>query len=406
MGVTSVETLHVALIGFGTVGKGIYESIEEQRQQLESLLGKTISIDAILIKNGDIDRGVDNKVLLTTNVEDLLSLPQLDVVFEAIIGVEPARTYLAKFIEKGCHIVSANKELLAHKGKELRSLATKYKVGLRYEAAVAASIPILSTLREGMKSNQIQEISGILNGTSNFILSELHQKEISFEQALNEAKEKGYAEADPTNDIEGWDAFFKILILSDLVYGQQPEWDRIIRRGIDEVTSADIKKAESIGFRIKHIASLTPSTDGPVISVEPVAVTSTHPFFHVAGVNNALQVTGNLAGSITLNGPGAGAYPTASAMIEDLLSLYRNSSESVFYSRFNENRAEVADWLLLGDISDVMSTEILPLSEKGAYYASGKRSDIESYLEKNPFLKLYPLKGLIKKHDRSNLVLV
>ncbi|MBN8209939.1 homoserine dehydrogenase [Bacillus sp. NTK071] len=406
MEVKSVETLHVALIGFGTVGKGIYESIEEQREQLESLLDKKVSIDAILIKDGDLEREVDNKLMLTTNVEDLLSLPQLDVVFEAIIGVEPARTYLAKFIEKGCHVVTANKELLAHKGKELRSLATKHKVGLRYEAAVAASIPILSTLREGLKSNQIQEINGILNGTSNFILSELQREGISFKQALNEAKEKGYAEADPTNDIEGWDAFYKILILSDIVYGEQPEWERIIRKGINEVTSADIKKAEALGFRIKHIASLTSTVDGPVISVEPVAVTSSHPFFHITGVNNALQVSGNLAGSITLNGPGAGAYPTASAMIEDLLSLYRNSSEGVFYSRSQENKSEVDDWLLLGDIPEGLMIELLPLSEKDAYYASGKRSDIESYLEQKPFIKLYPIKGPIEKSDISNLALV
>ncbi len=400
-----METLHVALIGFGTVGKGVYESIGKQREQLEALLRKKVSIEAILIQNGEIKREVDDRVLVTTDVDELLNLPKLDVVFEAIIGVEPAHTYLSRFIEKGCHVITANKELLATSGNELRKLAEKHNVGLRYEAAVAASIPILSTLREGIRSNQIKEISGILNGTSNFILNECQVSGLSFEEALRLAQEKGYAEADPTNDVDGWDAFYKILILSDLVYGKQPEWESISRKGIREVTSFDIKKAEALGLRIKHIANLRLQKEEPVITVESVAVSEAHPFFNVTGVNNALSVAGNLAGNITLTGPGAGADPTASAMVEDLLSIDRNSTEPVYYSQIEKGNAVEEDFLLIGDDSEVRGLEVLPTSEKGAYYVTGKRSEVEALLEHSK-ASLYPLQGLTLNHSTSRLAVV
>ncbi|WP_347548940.1 homoserine dehydrogenase [Pseudalkalibacillus hwajinpoensis] len=401
-----MESIHIALIGFGTVGKGIYESIHEQREQLESLLQRKVIVEGVLIKDGNVKREIDDEVLLTTNIDDLLGLPNLDVVFEAINGVEPARTYLSKCIQRGCHIVTANKELMAHKGNELRNLAANQKVGLRFEAAVAASIPILSTLREGLKSNQIQQISGILNGTSNFILTEVQQKNISFEHGLKLAQEYGYAEADPTNDIEGWDAFYKILILSDLVYGKQPDWDDVVRKGISEVTSSDINKAEALGLRIKHTATIVPDIKGPIISVEPVALTPSHPFFHVTGVNNCLQLTGNLAGEITLQGPGAGAFPTASAMIEDFLSLYRNSSETRFYSKAEGEDERNNEWLLLGDITEADHQNILPMVEQGAYYMSGKRSEVEDFLRKFSQVNFYPIHGQFAKSLLSQLVAI
>ncbi|MCA0986683.1 homoserine dehydrogenase [Guptibacillus algicola] len=388
-----MDTLHVALIGFGTVGKGIYQCIEKQREQLESLLQKKISIDAILIKNAELQREVDEGTVVTTEFDELLNLPQLDVVFEAINGVEPAETYLSRLIEKGCHIVTANKELLATSGSRIRELAATHKVGLRYEASVAASIPILSTLREGVRSNQLSEISGILNGTSNFILNELQEKGITFEEALRVAQDKGYAEADPKNDIDGWDAFYKILILSDIVYGQQPKWENVVRKGISDVTSFDIKKAEAIGLRIKHTANLSLSAEGPVISVEPVAISNTHPFFNVTGVNNAVCVSSNLAGDITLQGPGAGAEPTASAMIEDLLSLHRNSTDAVYYSSLEKAEDGDQNFLLIGDDAALSNLTFLPSSEEGAYYATGNRRDIEAALQTHPHVKVYPMYG-------------
>ncbi|WP_377887863.1 homoserine dehydrogenase [Alkalihalobacillus sp. R86527] len=401
-----MDTLHVALIGFGTVGKGVYKSIEKQRGQLESLLQKKISIEAILIKNDELEREVDENTLVTTELEELLNLPQLDIVFEAINGVEPAETYLSRLIEKGCHIITANKELLATSGNDLRKLAVKHNVGLRYEAAVAASIPILSTLREGIRSNQVKEISGILNGTSNFILNELQEKEISFDEALQLAQEKGYAEADPSNDIDGWDAFYKILILSDIVYGRQPKWENITRKGIRDVASFDIKKAEALGLRIKHIANLSLIAGEPVITVESVAISSTHPFFNITGVNNAIKVSGNLAGDITLQGPGAGAEPTASAMIEDLLSIDRNSSDAVCYSRREKAEREDRNFMLIGEDGALRDLNFLPSSEEGAYYATGNRSEIEASLRLFPHVRIYPLQETVEHRFTSQLKVV
>ncbi|WP_053218657.1 homoserine dehydrogenase, partial [Virgibacillus senegalensis] len=251
--------------------------------------------------------------------------------------------------EKGIHVVTANKELLANQGNALRESADNGKARLKFEAAVAGGVPVIGTLQQLLQVNDISNVEAILNGTSNYILTEIATNRVSFQEALQSAQKLGYAEADPGNDIDGWDAFYKLMILSDLLLGQQPEWTQVARRGIRGITLADILAVESAGWRIKPVASFRLKEGKARLLVEPMAVPAGHPLYEVSGVDNAVFIHGDLAGNLKLQGPGAGALPTASAILEDFVQLYKDSDnqkaavEAVF-SAHDSNRLQ--DWLI------------------------------------------------------------
>ncbi|MFL6559099.1 MAG: homoserine dehydrogenase, partial [Bacillus sp. (in: firmicutes)] len=252
------------------------------------------------------------------------NLPQLDVVVEAIVNKEPTFTFLKQAIQRGCHIITANKEMFAHHGNELLELAEIHNVSVGFEATVAGGIPVIQTLRELLKINRVQRIQGILNGTSNFILTEMREKQHSFAAALSLAQAKGYAETDPTNDVEGFDAFYKTMILSRIAFGEEPNWHDVEREGITSITSELIEATEKLGLRFKHIASITKAGNQISATVKPALVTKSHPFYPIEGVENAVNVQSDIVGSITLQGPGAGMFPTASAVVEDLVYVCQN----------------------------------------------------------------------------------
>lgn len=324
--------IKVAILGFGTVGEGVYRTIQSHTAELTAVLGKKVEVAAVLIKNKEKQRNISENVLLTTDFEEILRLPDLDVVIEAIVGKEPTFTFLKKAIERGCHIITANKEMFAYHGKELLELAQKKNVSVGYEATVAGGIPIIQTLRQLLKINRVREIQGILNGTSNFILTEMREKKQSFAESLLQAQKNGFAEADPTNDVEGFDAFYKTMILSRIAFDGEPDWQDVEREGISSISSELIEAAQKLGLRFKHIASIKREGNRITGSVKPILVDKNHPFYHVEGVENAVSVQADIVGRITLQGPGAGMFPSASAVIEDLVYVQQNLSNQKIYS--------------------------------------------------------------------------
>ncbi|NKE07813.1 homoserine dehydrogenase [Bacillus selenatarsenatis] len=329
-----MSTINVAMLGFGTVGQGVFEAIDSHQDRLKEVLGQEVKVRAILIKDPTRERNIESSIQVTTDFQDILNIPDLDVIFEAIVGKEPAYTYLSEAIEKGVHIVTANKAMFAKYGPELLEKAQRKGVSVGFEATTAGGIPVIGSIRQLLKVNEIKQIQGILNGTSNFILSQMRKRGLSFDTALQIAQEKGYAEADPTNDIEGHDAFYKLLILSQTAFGKQPDWKNVQRKGISHLTPEWLQAAESFRLRFKHVGSLRrDSVDHIKGEVEPILVHDTHPFYGVEDVENAISLKGSLVGRITLLGPGAGKLPTGSAMIEDFLSLierkYTASAESI-----------------------------------------------------------------------------
>ncbi|WP_070121813.1 homoserine dehydrogenase [Bacillus marinisedimentorum] len=319
-----MSTVNVALLGLGTVGTGVYETIKSHEEQLQGVIGKKVSVQAVLIKDASKKRDVAGDVLVTDRFEEILELGTIEVVLEATGGLEPAFTYLKQALQKGCHVITANKEMYAYHGEELEMIAAQHAVSVRFEATVAGGVPIIQTLQHLVNVNRVKKIQGILNGTSNFILTTMREEGLPFSEALKMAQHLGYAEADPTNDIEGYDAFYKLMILSRVSYGMQPVWNAVDRSGISFITSEQIRLASEVGLRFKHIAEIEYGPDGLKGTVKPVLVADTHPFYHIEGVDNAINIEGDIVGNITLQGPGAGKLPTASAMIEDLVQVVKN----------------------------------------------------------------------------------
>lgn len=313
-----MKTIQVALLGLGTVGKGVYHHLTTNRKRIEKEFGISIEIAAIIVKNPEKHQAFGQKGGISNDFQTVLDNPAIDVVIEAIIGREPAFTFLTKSIQAKKHIITANKEMFAFHGKELLQLAKAFKVQVGFEATTAGGIPIIHTIKRLFQYNQVTKLTAILNGTSNYILTEMRTNHLSFEEALQQAHHLGYAEADPTNDIEGYDSFYKLMILSLLLYQQQPNWEDVKRKGISTITRKDITKHLVNQERIKLIAVLEKYDDEIAARVEPFAIPESHPLYGVEGVENAIILEGSIVGEIMLSGPGAGSSPTASAILEDL----------------------------------------------------------------------------------------
>ncbi|QDS33454.1 homoserine dehydrogenase [Brevibacillus brevis] len=317
----SAEVVRVGLLGLGTVGGGVIKTIRSQQEKLASRLGKRIEIVKALVRDSEKERAVHvDPALLTTDFEDVLR-SDVDIVVEVMGGVEPTYDYIRALIEKGCHVVTANKELLAKKGTELVDLANQHQVHLAYEASVAGGIPILSVLRQFLRTNDIQGVRGILNGTTNFILTKMEAEQLSYQEVLKQAQELGYAEADPRSDVEGFDAMYKLYILAQLVYGESLPLADVVRKGISDLSAGHIRIASELGYRIKLIAQAYQAEQGIRLSVEPTMLPLSHPLAQIHDAFNAVQLSGNIVGDLLFTGRGAGELPTASAVVEDLAYL-------------------------------------------------------------------------------------
>ncbi|WAA12063.1 homoserine dehydrogenase [Fervidibacillus halotolerans] len=319
------KEVNIGLIGFGTVGTGVVRLVHAYQEDLYKQTGVSIHIERILIKDPLKERPLSvQHGLLTTDPSTLLNDPNIDIVIEVMGGIEPAKTYIQKALEKGKHVVTANKDLMALYGDELLQLAARCGCDLYYEASVAGGIPILKTITDGFSSDRITKMIGIVNGTTNYILTKMMREAVSFEEALKEAQRLGYAEQDPTSDVDGLDAARKMAILASLGFHTGINVDDVSCKGIGGITVEDLNFAKQLGYTMKLVGIAKRDEWGIEVSVEPTLVKDTHPLAAVNDVFNAVYVYGEAVGETMFYGPGAGELPTATAVLSDLVSVVKN----------------------------------------------------------------------------------
>lgn len=320
-------TIKIALLGFGTVAKGIPYLLKENQHKLLSLEGEDIVIDKVLVRDNESRQRFINQGFtynFVTEINTILQDSQIDIVVELMGGIEPAKTYLSQALGFGKHIVTANKDLIALHGKELMDLADARGLALFYEGAVAGGIPILRTLSHSFASDKMTRLLGILNGTSNFMLTKMFKEGWSYEQALKKAQELGYAESDPTNDVEGIDTAYKATILSQFGFGMPIDFDDVNYKGISSIRSEDVEVAQEMGFAIKLVADLRETPTGISVDVSPTLISQKHPLAAVNHVMNAVFIESIGIGQSLFYGPGAGQNPTATSVLADIIDISRS----------------------------------------------------------------------------------
>ena len=319
------KIIKVGMLGIGNIGKGTYQALEMNHQKIAETTGLDIEIVKILNRNPAKDRGIDiPKEKYTTDVNEILSDPDIDIVVELIGGIEPATTYMAQALSNGKSVVTANKAAIAANGPKLAALAQENHVLLRFEAAVAGGIPILTSVTTALLSNEFNEVHGILNGTTNYILTQMSEYGKDYSEVLKDAQAKGFAEADPTADVEGIDAANKLSILISLIFGTSAAPDVIPTQGITAVSSEDIAFASEAGYRIKLLASAQKSGGKVYGNVEPALVPVSHPLASVNNEFNAVFINGNAVDDLMFYGRGAGKLPTASAVLGDVIEAAKH----------------------------------------------------------------------------------
>jgi homoserine dehydrogenase len=320
-----MKEIKVGLIGFGTVGSGVVKILQRNSALIDKRMGARIILKRIADIDIKTDRGVRLKSgILTRRAGDVINDPEIDIVIELIGGYEPAKTFILKAIRNGKHIVTANKALLALHGDEIFGEAQRFGVDVNFEASVGGGIPLIRSIKEGLVANRIQSIFGILNGTSNYILSKMTDEGRNFREVLMEAQEKGYAEADPTYDIEGIDAAHKLTILIRLAFGTSIRFKEIMTGGISEITPLDIQFSREFGYRIKLLAVAKIDKGRIEARVHPTMIPEVHLLSTIEGVFNAIYIKGDAVGPTLFYGQGAGQMPTGSAVVSDLVELGRN----------------------------------------------------------------------------------
>lgn len=318
------KPVYVGLIGLGTVGSGVAKILLEKGDLLAKRAGAPVILKRIADRYPDRVKFNVPQGLLSTNAEDIFNDDEISIVIELIGGLEPARSFILKAIEKGKHVVTANKALLAAHGEEIFRAAGQKGVDVGFEASVGGGIPIIRAMREGLVADNIQSILGIMNGTSNYILSKMTDEGSSFDDVLKEAQSKGYAEADPTYDVEGIDAAHKLVIISTLAYGSFVRLNDIATEGISQIEPIDIAFARELGYRIKLLAISRCDGQSIEVRVHPTMIPTQHILAGINGVYNAFYLNGDAVGQVLLCGLGAGMMPTGSAVVSDTVDLARN----------------------------------------------------------------------------------
>jgi homoserine dehydrogenase len=350
----TINPVKVGLIGLGTVGGGTFAVLARNQQEITRRAGRGIEVAAVAVRDvAKARRLVGEALPVTDRPLELVRQPDIDIVVELMGGYEPARTLVLEAIAHGKHVVTANKALLARHGNEIFEAARARGVMVAFEAAVAGGIPIIKALREGLTANRIEWIAGIINGTSNFILSEMRARGLPFEAVLAEAQRLGYAEADPTFDIEGVDAAHKLTILSAIAFGVPIHFDAAYTEGIGRLAAADIKYAEQLGYRIKLLGITKRTALGVELRVHPTLVPMQRLLASVEGAMNAVLVKGDAVGVTLYYGKGAGAEPTASAVVADLVDVTRmhtaDPENRVPHLAFQAEHMADLPWLSIDD---------------------------------------------------------
>ncbi|MDO4554106.1 MAG: homoserine dehydrogenase [Lachnospiraceae bacterium] len=318
------KVIKAALLGVGTVGGGVYKLVKRQKEEFRHKIGTDLEIAKILVRDAAKERpGIDSE-LLTDNWQEILKDDSIEIVIEVMGGIEPARTYILEALRAGKNVVTANKDLLAEHGKELMDEAKEMDRDLLFEAAVAGGIPIIRPLKQCLAGNYITEVMGIVNGTTNFILSKMTYEGMDFEDALKIAQDLGYAEADPTADVEGYDAGRKIAIMASIAFNSRVTFSDVYTEGITKISALDIEYADNLDCVIKLLGVARHKEDGIEVLVHPMLISKKHPLASVDDSFNAVYVHGDAVGDTMFYGRGAGELPTASAVMGDVIDTARN----------------------------------------------------------------------------------
>lgn len=326
-----MRRVNLGLIGFGTVGSGVVKILKEKRHYLKQKIGTELFLKRICDKDIVSKRKVKiNESILTTNLEDIINDPAVDIVIELIGGIHPAKEYIIESLRSRKHVVTANKALLACEGEEIFDIAKKYSKNVYFEASVCAGVPIIKAIREGLVANRFLSIFGILNGTSNFILSRMSEAGESFSKVLEEAKKKGYTEKNPSLDIEGIDSAHKLAILVYLAFGRFIDLRDIFMEGISDISLLDIRYTKELNLTIKLLAIAKKTGSELELRVHPTLISHNHPLASVKGIFNAVYIKTDLAGELLLYGQGAGQDSAASAVISDLVDLSKDIKAGLF----------------------------------------------------------------------------
>lgn len=353
-----MKPVKVGICGLGTVGGGTFNVLQRNAEMIAARTGRPVQVEQIAIRSDNPNCDTSG-TFITRDAFDVARNPDIDILVETIGGYSIARDLIMSAIEHGKHVVTANKALIAEHGNEIFQAAAENNVIVAYEAAVAGGIPMIKCLRESMTANRINWMAGIINGTGNYILTEMGDHNRSFEDVLSEAQILGYAEADPTFDVEGIDACHKLVIMASIAYGIPLQFDKTYTEGISQITPNDIQYAAAFGYRIKHLGVARQTDKGIELRVHPTLIPDSRPLANINGVMNSVVIQGDAVGQIMCSGPGAGAEPTASSVVADIIDIARNI----------DHPASAVKALGFAGELQTANQEILPISDiESAYY--------------------------------------
>ena len=345
--------IKIAVMGYGTIGSGVVEVLATNKDSIAKRAGDEIEVKYVLDLRDFPGDPIEDKVV--HDYQTIVNDPEVSVVVETMGGVEPAYTFVKAMLEAGKHVTTSNKALVADKGAELIALAKEKNVNFLFEASVGGGIPIIRPLNSCLTADEIEEITGILNGTTNYMMTKMSNEGLEFEDVLKDAQEKGYAEKDPSADIEGYDACRKIAILTSLVCGQQVDFNDIHTEGITKISATDIKYAKQMGRVIKLLASSKKTENGYSAMVAPFLLSPEHPLYNVNDVFNAIFVHGNVLGDAMFYGSGAGKLPTASAVVADIVDIAKHLNRNILID-WSSKKLELVDYKKAENVFFVRTT--------------------------------------------------
>lgn len=398
-----MKKVKIALLGLGNVGRGVWMILNSNKEEIMKRSGYEVEVAKILVRDISKSRGVEVPLrLLTTDFNDIINDDEIKIVVEVMGGIEPAREYMLAAMDKKKHIVTANKMLLATGGDELFEKADKEGVMFNYEASVAGGIPIINGINESLTANKVERLYGIVNGTTNYILTKMSFDGLDFNDALKEAQEKGYAEADPTSDIEGFDSQYKLAILSSLAFGTKIKIEDVYREGITKIESVDIQYAKEFKKVIKLLAIVKDNEGRLELRVHPTMIPENHPLANVYDSFNAVLIKGNAVGDLMFYGRGAGDLPTGSAVVSDIVSILRSNIEIESLNPVVKNNLWVKE---ISNISEIDSKYYMRLTVKDRPGVLGEISSVVG--ANNVSLRSVIQKGLdVENENKVTIVLV
>lgn len=336
-----METIKIGLVGLGTVGSGVLQMLTQNQAKISNITGRQLDVKTIVVRDINKPRNVStDNIMLTDDLNQIINDPEIKIVVEVMGGIHPAKEVITALLNAKKHVVTANKDLIASAGEELAKIAHDNQCDLVYEASVAGGIPILRTIVNSFAADQIMEVKGIVNGTTNYILTQMQHRGWGYQEALKKAQELGFAESDPTNDVAGIDAAYKMIILSQFSFGVHLSIDDMKIIGIQDIQLEDVKQADSFGYTIKLLGIARRINNGIFAEVAPVLVVKDHPLATINNENNAVMVTGSAVGETLFYGPGAGGLPTANSVLSDIVSVTKNIVLGTTGNSFNNYQHE------------------------------------------------------------------